>query len=97
MCNNLCVVSDMVRKYLDQNYRKLKRDHQRRGELFTDPRFPPDASSVFLSGQNDHDIVWKRPRVRNIARVPVIPVDTLLKIEQEPIVYIMNTAHASRV
>ena len=54
----------MVRKYLNQDYRKLKRDHQQRGELFTDPRFPPEASSVFLSGQNDQDIVWKRPRVR---------------------------------
>ena len=55
----------MVRRFHNQNYRKLKRDLQRRGELFTDPRFPPDASSLFFSGRNDHDIVWKRPRVMN--------------------------------
>lgn len=66
----------MVRKYLNQNYSKLKRDLQRlqrdenggeqqRQQLFTDPTFPPEASSLFFSGRNDHDIVWKRPRVSN--------------------------------
>ena len=53
----------MVHKYLNQDYRRLKRDHQRRRELFTDPTFPPSAASLFFSGKNDEDIVWKRPRV----------------------------------
>ena len=53
----------MVRKYLNQNYRKLKRDLQSRRELFNDPTFPASASSLFFSGKNDHDIVWKRPSV----------------------------------
>ena len=53
----------MVRKLYNQNYQKLKRDLQGRGELFTDPMFPPDASSLFYSGRNDLDIVWKRPGV----------------------------------
>ena len=53
----------MVRHFRNQKYAKLKRDHQQRGELFTDPEFPPDSKSLFLSGKNEHDIVWKRPRV----------------------------------
>ena len=54
----------MVRRYRNQNYSKLKRDHQQRGELFTDPEFPPSSQSLFRSGTNKYDIVWKRPRVR---------------------------------
>ena len=53
----------MVRKYRNQDYSKLKRDAQQRGELFTDPEFPATAASLFISGKNEHDIVWKRPRV----------------------------------
>lgn len=53
----------MVKKFRGQNFQKLKRDHQRRGQLFTDPHFPPDASSLFHSGRNDLEIVWKRPGV----------------------------------
>ena len=54
----------MVRRYHNQNYSKLKRDHQQRGELFTDPEFPPSSRSLFRSGTDKYDIVWKRPRVR---------------------------------
>ena len=53
----------MVRKFRNQNYQKLKRDCQRRGQPFTDPEFPPQADSLFYSGRNDLDIVWKRPGV----------------------------------
>ena len=53
----------MVRHFRNQKYAKLKREHQQRGELFTDPEFPPESRSLFLSGTNEHDIVWKRPRV----------------------------------
>ena len=53
-----------MRRYRNQNYSKLKRDHQQRGELFTDPEFPPSSQSLFRSGTNKYDIVWKRPRVR---------------------------------
>ena len=57
----------MVRKYLNQDYRKLKQECQRRGELFTDPAFPPSAESMFYSGRNEGDVVWKRPRVGDIS------------------------------
>ena len=53
----------MVVKYLNQNYSKLKREHQHRGELFTDPEFPPTNASLFISGKNDKEIEWKRPGV----------------------------------
>ena len=53
-----------MRRYHNQNYSKLKRDHQQRGELFTDPEFPPSSRSLFRSGTDKYDIVWKRPRVR---------------------------------
>ena len=58
----------MVRHHLSQNYSKLKRDLQRQStpeqrELFRDPHFPPTAESLFFSGKNDPDIVWKRPGV----------------------------------
>lgn len=53
----------MVVKYRNQKYSKLKRDHQRRGELFTDPEFPPTNASLFVSGKSDEEIVWKRPGV----------------------------------
>ena len=60
--------SKMVRRHLNQNYSKLKRDLQRRStpeqrELFRDPHFPPTSESLFFSGKNDPDIVWKRPGV----------------------------------
>ena len=54
----------MVRRFHNQNYAKLKRRCISRGELFTDPEFPPTAQSLFFSGKDDHDIVWKRPKVR---------------------------------
>lgn len=53
----------MVVKYCNQNYSKLKRDHQRRGELFTDPEFAPTNASLFISGKSNEEIVWKRPGV----------------------------------
>ena len=32
--------------------------------MFTDPEFPPSSRSLFRSGTDKYDIVWKRPRVR---------------------------------
>lgn len=51
----------MVVHYRNQKYSQLKRDFQRRGELFTDPQFPPSNESLFLSGKSEQEIVWKRP------------------------------------
>lgn len=53
----------MVVHYRNQKYSQLKRDYQRRGELFTDPQFPPSNESLFLSGKSEKEIVWKRPHV----------------------------------
>lgn len=53
----------MVVHYRNQKYSQLRRDHQRRGELFTDPVFPPSNESLFLSGKSEKEIVWKRPAV----------------------------------
>ncbi len=53
----------MVVHYLGQNYSQLKREAQRSGQLFTDPHFSPTNASLFLSGESDKDIVWKRPKV----------------------------------
>lgn len=56
----------MVVKYHNQNYSKLKRDHQRRGEFFTDPEFPPTNASLFISRKSNEEIVWKRPGVNYV-------------------------------
>lgn len=53
----------MVVHYLGQNYSHLKREAQRSGQLYTDPHFPPTNASLFLSGESDKEIVWKRPKV----------------------------------
>jgi len=53
----------MVVHYLNQKYAQLRRQHQRSGEAFTDPEFPPSNSSLFLSGHSEQEIVWKRPAV----------------------------------
>ena len=49
--------------YRKQDYEKLRSRLQRAGELFTDPEFPSDASSLFLSGEYHHKVEWKRPKV----------------------------------
>ena len=56
----------MVVYYYKQKYSQLRRDHQRRGELFTDPHVPPSNESLFLSGKSEKEIVWKRPNVSEI-------------------------------
>ena len=54
----------MVVHYCNQKYSKLKRDHERSQQLFTDPEFPPTNASLFISGKSDQgEIVWKRPSV----------------------------------
>uniref|UniRef100_A0A915DMK4 Calpain catalytic domain-containing protein n=1 Tax=Ditylenchus dipsaci TaxID=166011 RepID=A0A915DMK4_9BILA len=44
-----------------QNYRRLKRECQRKKQLFVDMAFPPTNSSLFLDVNRSSDIVWKRP------------------------------------
>ena len=58
----------MVVHYRNQKYSQLRRDHQGRGELFTDPTFPPANESLFLSGKSEKEVVWKRPGVREGGR-----------------------------
>ena len=49
--------------YKGQKYNSLKKDCLKKGELFTDPEFPPNAKSLFYS-KIDTEIEWKRPKVR---------------------------------
>jgi len=53
----------MVKKYNNQDYSKLRRQHQGSSTLFTDPTFPANARSLWKSGKNEKEIVWKRPSV----------------------------------
>ena len=53
----------MVKHYNNQNYSSLRRQHQQSRTLFTDPTFPATAKSLWLSGKNEKEIVWKRPSV----------------------------------
>ena len=55
----------MVKHYNNQNYTRLRRQHQRSHTLFTDPTFPPTARSLWVSGKNEKEVVWKRPSVRH--------------------------------
>ena len=52
-----------VRPYKKQNYDKLKKEAIQSGELFFDPAFPPNSSSLFYSKTASDSIVWKRPGV----------------------------------
>ncbi|KAL5506663.1 hypothetical protein EMCRGX_G008375 [Ephydatia muelleri] len=63
----------MVRKFRNQSYAALKRRCMSRRELFTDPEFPPTAQSLFFSGRDDNDVVWKRPK--DIAEHPHLVVN----------------------
>jgi len=53
----------MVKHYNNQNYSKLRRQHQTSRTLFTDPTFPANSRSLWLSGKDEKNIVWKRPSV----------------------------------
>ncbi|XP_045614079.1 calpain-5 isoform X2 [Procambarus clarkii] len=45
-----------------QNYSKLRKECLKRGEKFSDPKFPPHDSSIFFSKQPPGVITWKRPQ-----------------------------------
>lgn len=45
-----------------QDYSKLKREAQQKGNLFIDLEFPPDDRSLFFSQGKLADVVWKRPK-----------------------------------
>ncbi len=49
--------------YKGQKYSSIKKNCLKKGELFTDPEFPPNAKSLFFS-KVDPEIEWKRPKVR---------------------------------
>ena len=55
-----------------KNYRQLKRECLKRGQLFVDLDFPPTNESLFLDEKSwngmDLDIQWKRPGVNDKAR-----------------------------
>ena len=53
----------MVKHFNNQNYNKLRRQHQQSRTLFTDPTFPANAQSLWHSGKNEKEVVWKRPSV----------------------------------
>ena len=45
-----------------QKYTSIKKECLKKGELFMDSEFPPNAKSLFYS-QIDNEIEWKRPKV----------------------------------
>ncbi len=55
-------------QFRNQDYRKLKKQCGKKGELFLDAEFPPAQSSLFLDPNKDVSggVEWKRPGV-NIA------------------------------
>ena len=53
----------MVKHFNNQNYTKLRRQHQQSRTLFTDQTFPANAQSLWLSGKTEKEVVWKRPSV----------------------------------
>ena len=54
-----------VGSYKGQKYSSIKKECLKKGQLFTDPEFPPNAKSLFYS-KIDTEIEWKRPKVREL-------------------------------
>ena len=52
-----------IKPYRSQNYDKLKKEALKSGELFFDPLFPPNGTSLFYSKTASDSIEWKRPGV----------------------------------
>ncbi|KAL7632549.1 UNVERIFIED_CONTAM: hypothetical protein RMT77_017116 [Armadillidium vulgare] len=48
-------------EFQGQSYSKIKKDCLKRGEKFSDPKFPPHDSSIYFSKQPPGVISWKRP------------------------------------
>ena len=51
----------MAKSYLNQDFERIKNDCLRKRELFTDPYFRPDSSSIARFNHPRSRIVWKRP------------------------------------
>lgn len=54
-----------IKPYKGQDYAKLKQECISKGELFKDPLFPPENSSLFFTPSKISEIgniVWKRPK-----------------------------------
>lgn len=47
--------------FLDQDFNKLKADLLEKGELFTDPKFGPQDSSLFKF-RKQYTVQWKRAK-----------------------------------
>ncbi|CAH1782218.1 unnamed protein product [Owenia fusiformis] len=54
-------VFDKTVPFKDQKYDQLKKDCRAKGDLFTDPVFKAEASSIYFSQEVPEDIEWKRP------------------------------------
>lgn len=67
----------MVKKeyFRGQNYHAIKKGLLKSGQLFTDPEFLPDMTSLFFSTKKDLPtaIEWKRPGVSQ----PVFVISSL--------------------
>ncbi|XP_068611802.1 calpain 5-like [Brachionichthys hirsutus] len=62
-----------VSRFQGQRFHKLRRACLRRGALFKDPLFPPNAQSLFYKREPPQGLTWKRPR--EICKEPRLFVD----------------------
>ncbi|XP_078693465.1 calpain-5-like isoform X2 [Branchiostoma floridae x Branchiostoma belcheri] len=56
------VFGPTIKHFKGQNYSDLKKECEEKGELFTDPEFPPTEESLWYDQAIPARIEWKRPR-----------------------------------
>ena len=47
--------------YLNQDFEKLKNQHLKSNQLFTDETFPANNNSLYRFNQRNGTVTWKRP------------------------------------
>ncbi|RDD43006.1 Calpain-B [Trichoplax sp. H2] len=71
--------SGTVKKYLNQDYQKIKLDCLNNGQLFEDPTFPPTDATLFFSQKPPRRFVWKRPG--ELSKNPKLFVDGASRLD----------------
>ena len=56
-------VKRRAHEVLNKTFSELKEECKQEGELFVDPEFPPDDSSLFFQQRPRMRMEWKRPHV----------------------------------
>ena len=53
-------------EFKDKDFKLLRKECKKRGQLFGDRDFPATNSSLYFNKQPPCNVEWKRPKVRTI-------------------------------